>query len=139
MDIIKDPEFVGANAVYQTESAQLNREKREKRDRLSTNQRSTTINIKQLYESGLFSLTRPDTLQNKVFFELMLFFCRRGRQNLRELKKVDFSIGTDSSGTKYGNKAKDELTKNRREKDEAQEKPVCVYAQFCHLRNIFLI
>lgn len=51
----------------------------------------------------------------------MLFFCRRGRQNLRELKKEDFSICTDSSGVRFVCKVKDELTKNRRENDEAQE------------------
>ena len=51
----------------------------------------------------------------------MLFFCRRGRQNLRELKKEDFSTCTDSSGVRYVWKVKDELTKNRRENDEAQE------------------
>ena len=51
----------------------------------------------------------------------MLFFCRRGRQNLRELKKEDFSICTDSSGVRFVYKVKDELPKNRRKNDEAQE------------------
>ena len=51
----------------------------------------------------------------------MLFLCRRGRQNLRELKKEDFSICTDSSGVRFVCKGRDELTKNRRENDEAQE------------------
>ena len=73
--------------------------------------------IKKLYESGLFSLTQPETLQNKVFFQIMLFFCRRGRQNLRELKMEDFSISTNSSGVRFVCKVKDELTKNRREND----------------------
>ena len=51
----------------------------------------------------------------------MLFFCRRGRQNVRELKKEDFCIETDSLGVRYVCKVKDELTKNRRENDEAQK------------------
>ena len=51
----------------------------------------------------------------------MLFFCRWGRQNLKELKKEDFCIETDSSGVRYVCKVKDELTKNHRENDEAQE------------------
>jgi len=38
-----------------------------------------------------------------------------------ELKKEDFCIETDSSGVRYVCKVKDELTKNRRENNEAQE------------------
>ena len=30
--------------------------------------------IKKLYESGLFALSNPDTLQNKAFLEVMLYF-----------------------------------------------------------------
>jgi len=97
IDIIKDPKFSEAKPAINKDD------------------------IKKLYESGLFNLTQPETLQNKVFFEIMLFFCRRGRQNLRELKKEDFSICTDSSGVRFVCKVKEELTKNRRENDEAQE------------------
>ena len=51
----------------------------------------------------------------------MLYFCRRGRQNLRQLKKTDFSdfsFNTDGTGARYVCKTTDELTKNRREDDE---------------------
>lgn len=76
---------------------------------------------KKVFECG-FNLNQPDTLQNKVFSRVMLRFCRRGRQNLRALRKTDFSIKVDLSGAKYVKKLKEELTKNRREKDdEAQE------------------
>ena len=51
----------------------------------------------------------------------MLFFCRRGRENLRELQKDSYSFGEGSSGRRYVFKRKDELTKNRREDSEAQE------------------
>ena len=80
--------------------------------------------IKKLYKSGLFALNNPDTSQNKVFFEVMQYFCRRDRQNLRDLKKTDFLVEIDPSKTKYVSKVKDELTKNRRETDEALETQV---------------
>ena len=64
--------------------------------------------LKKLYESTAFGLDDP----------VMLYFCRRGRQNLRQLKKTDFSFNTDSTGARYVCKATDELTKNRREDDE---------------------
>ena len=70
----------------------------------------------------------------------MLFFCRRGRQNLREWKKEDFSVCTDSSGVRYVCKLKDKLTRNWQENNEAQEsqclKLVGIFAQFCHLKNV---
>lgn len=34
----------------------------------------------------------PCDLQNKVFLDFMIYFCNRGRENLRELKKSDFKF-----------------------------------------------
>ena len=65
--------------------------------------------------------TARKRFKTKVFFEVMLYFCRRGRQNLRELKKTDFSFSTDGKGAKYVCKTTDELTKNRRENNEGFE------------------
>jgi len=48
----------------------------------------------------------------------MLYFCRGGRQNLRQLKKTDFPFSTDSTGARYVSRAADVLTKNRRKDDE---------------------
>ena len=78
-------------------------------------------NFKRLYQSGVFSTDYPKTLLNKVFFEIMLCFCRRGRQNLRQLKKSHFRVFKDASGKKYVAKVVDELTKNHRENDKEEE------------------
>jgi hypothetical protein len=43
-----------------------------------------------IYKS--FNLDVPTDLQNKVFVDFMLFYCNRGRENLRELKKTDFQL-----------------------------------------------
>ena len=42
-----------------------------------------------------FDLDNPDQLQEKVFFDIMLQFARRGREELRELKTNSFEIRTD--------------------------------------------
>ena len=52
------------------------------------------------------------------FFEEMLYFCRRGRQNLHQLKKTDFSFNKDSTRARYMCKTTDELTKNSPEDEE---------------------
>ena len=51
----------------------------------------------------------------------MLFFCRRGRQNLRQLKKTDFEIKVNSQGKRCVVKTTDELTKNHRAHDVQAE------------------
>jgi hypothetical protein len=51
----------------------------------------------------------------------MLCFCSRGRQNLRQLKKSHFAVMVDASGKRFVTKVVDELTKNHRENDEAEQ------------------
>ena len=63
----------------------------------------------------------PELFKIKVFFEIMLYFCHRGRQNLRELKIKDPSFTKDDKGARYVTKSGDELTNNRREDDEGFE------------------
>ena len=108
--------------------------------------------LTKLYESAVFNTDNPKTLLNKVFFEIMLCFCRRGRQNLRELKKSHFAVVVDASGKKFVTKVVDELTKNHRENDEAEQGgmmyatkgPFCSFASFekylkhLHPQNGFL-
>ena len=68
----------------------------------------------------------------------MLLFCRRGRQNLRQLKKNDFEIKLEAKGRSLVIKTTDELTKNHRENDEPEDggvmmsndSPLCPVASF---------
>ena len=93
--------------------------------------------LKRLFQSGAFSTDHPKTLLNKVF-EIMLCFCRRGRQNLRQLKKSHFWVFKDASAKKYVAKVVDELTKNHRENDKEEgggmmyetDGPFCPEASF---------
>ncbi|KAK3729205.1 hypothetical protein QZH41_002770 [Actinostola sp. cb2023] len=117
-DIINDIVFCEANKVFLAKCVDL------KRQGLAKVVHKPAIlenDLRKLYECGVFSLVDPKTLQNKVFFEIMLFYCRRGRQNLRELKVTDFSFSCDDKGSRYVCKTGDELTKNRREDDDGFE------------------
>ena len=61
----------------------------------NTNRRYSMMNWKNsLYESGVCNSDHPKTLLNKMFFEIMLYFCRRGRQNLRQFRKQPTSKST---------------------------------------------
>ena len=97
---------------------------------------------KKVYESAVFNTDSPKTLFNKVFFEIMLCFFRRGRQNLRRLKKSHFAVIVDASGKRFVTKVVDELTKNHRENDEAEQGGIICMPPKAHsvllhlLRNI---
>ena len=115
---MNDVEFNEANKVFTAQCVQL------KKDGQAKVQHKPPIlddDLKKLYESGVFNPDHPKTLLNKVFFEIMLCFCRRGRQNLRQLKKAAFEVHTDATGAKFVSKVRDELTKTHREDDEAEE------------------
>jgi site-specific recombinase XerD len=117
-DIIKDKEFDEANSVYEAQCVYL-----KKRGLAKTEHKPPIADedIKKLYESGVFNTDSPATLQNKVFFEILFFFCRRGRQNLRQLKKDDFAIKINALGQRCVVKKSDELTKNHRVNDAQAE------------------
>ena len=72
----------------------------------------------------------------------MLFFCRRGRQNLHQLKKTDFEIKVNSQGKRCVVKTTDELTKNHRAHDVQAEEGGMMIANdgpFCRsdpLKNV---
>ena len=115
VDIMNEEEFSEANKVFAAKCVQL---KKDGHAKVHHKPPIADADLKKLYESGLFSTDFPKTLLNKVFFEIMLCFCRRGRQNLRRLRKSDFVVIKDSTGAKFVSKVVDELTKNHREDDK---------------------
>ena len=103
-DIINNSEFTDANKVFGAKCVDL------KHQGLAKVEHKLPIckeGIKKLYESTAF------------FFQAMLYFCRRGRQKLCQLKKTDFSFNTDSTRARYVCKSTGELTKNRWQDDES--------------------
>ena len=78
--------------------------------------------IKLLYATGgVFSTDSPVTLQFKVFFEVVFFFCRRGLEGLRELKKDSFVLKRDENNRRYIVSARDEWEKNHGVNDPAKQ------------------
>ena len=56
----------------------------------------------------------PKKLQRCVLFYIIYFFCRRGRENLYDMKTDTFAIGTDPDGRQFIYQAVDEMDKNHR-------------------------
>ena len=118
MDIMSSPDFKQSNTVFKAQTVQLKREGKAKVQHKPT---ISEEDLQKLYSSSAFDMNTAAGLQNKVWFEVMLFFCRRGQENLHELKRDSFAFSMDATGRRYVYQQKDELTKNHREDCEAQE------------------
>ena len=70
--------------------------------------------LKTIYTSFATNPDTPVGLQQKVWFDIMYFLCRRGRENLRTMTKHTFKCAVDSSGREYVYQSIDELDKNHR-------------------------
>lgn len=93
VDIIKDRSFDEANSVFDVGLRATPR--RCHRLRIEFD------DLKKIYLSGAMNLEQPDTLQNKVFFDVNLYVCNRGKDFLRVMSKSDFQVSLDSDGRRY--------------------------------------
>ena len=85
--------------------------------------------LKKMYQH--FDLKNPNSLQRRVFCDIILYFGRRGRGNLRELKTADFNCTSDGDGHKYIYLDKDEKTK-RIKMMKIQLPAECMKSEVCN-------
>ncbi|CAC5420085.1 KCTD1_15 [Mytilus coruscus] len=115
-DIISDTEFTTANNVFKAMCKKL---RKEGKGQIKHKKSVAKGDIKKLYEHPrAFNVNSPSGLLNKVWFEVLLYFCRRGQGNLREMKPSDFQISEDDEGKEYVHKISSEVTKNHQGVEE---------------------
>lgn len=86
-DISKDSQFKASNEAFKAVCVNL------KKIGFGETTHKIAISksdMKTMMESKNFSSENPESLQNKIFFYIMYFFCRRGRKNLGEWKSKLF-------------------------------------------------
>ena len=137
IDIIEDPSFRDCNVSFRAAIKELKREG--KGDTTHYPSLSET-HLKTIYNSVILQPSTPYRLQNKVQFDIRLYFFRRGAENMHAMKKSTFTVKVDAkTGREYVSKAVDELTKNHREGDkesssgympENPEDPLCPVKSF---------
>ncbi len=109
IDICKDSVFKEANNVFQ---GILKENKRTGNDKTKKTQAICKADWLKLHSSPAVLANTPQSLQNKVFINIMTHFGRRGREGLRDLKKSSFNIKKDSQGREYVECAYNEVSKN---------------------------
>ncbi|XP_072014188.1 uncharacterized protein [Amphiura filiformis] len=80
VDIIKHADFNNSSRVFKSFAATL---KKEGKAEIHHKQPIPGDDMARIQDS--FDLATPLGLQDKVFFDVMLYFCNRGRENLREM------------------------------------------------------
>ena len=120
-DIINDADFFRSNEIFKAQCVLL---KKKGLCQVNHHPPITDEDIQKLFGSDILSVTSPKSLQRKVFFDIVYYFCRRGRENLRNLTKFDFSVEKNENGVECIIKQRDELTKNHQAKDRNEENGV---------------
>ena len=114
---INSQKFKSSNEMFRAMMVQL------KKEGLATVVHKPAItpeDMRKLYDSEALSVATPGGLQNKVFVDIMIHFCNRGRENLRDMQIRDFQVKTDAQGTKFV-VMNDKMTKNHRDDENASQ------------------
>lgn len=106
-DITKDQAFQVSQKIFSAVTKDL---KREGKGAITHYPPIEESDLHKMYE--YFDNNDRLKLQQKVFVDTMLYFGRRGRENIHELKISDFAATTDSEGQLYVYITRDEQTKN---------------------------
>ena len=96
-DIVNDVEFKEANIIYGRMEEKLKECGKGKVDHYEEIEPEDLLKL----HKG-FNTETADGLQDKVWFDLCLQLCRRGRENLRTMTKSTFAVGVDATGGEYG-------------------------------------
>lgn len=95
LDINRDNNFKGANDFnYSSRAPPKSGRHRHKLE-------LAACDLVKLYTGRAMQTDQPETLQNKVFFDINMYICNRGKDFLRAMCKNDFEISTGSDGKKY--------------------------------------
>lgn len=113
IDVSTDPEFADCMQIMK---ATLTDMKKKGHGSVDHKPPISANDLKKLYSSEnlAFNINTPTGLQMKVWFDLMFFLCRRGRENLRNMTKSTYKVDEDSSGREFVYQAIDEADKNHR-------------------------
>ena len=127
-DITKDQAFQVSQKIFSAVTKNL---KREGKGAITHYPPIEESDLHKMYE--YFDNNDRLKLQQKVFVDTMLYFWRRGRENIHELIISDFAATTDSEGQLYVYIARDEQTTNHQnDPNSAQGR---MYARKCKFKK----
>lgn len=112
LDIIKDLCFTRTNEMFKAVTVKA------KKSGLGSTKSNPPIEPDDMaklaahFDHDIMNNPNPRLLQKAVLFNIIFFFCHRGRQNIYTFTQDIFDIATDPDGTQYVYQAVDEMDKN---------------------------
>lgn len=117
IDIIKDPRFDEANQSYKSAMKEL---KARGKGSVEHYPKIQDCDLKKIYNKLENDLQTPAGLMKKVQFDIRLYFCRRGMENMYTMTKHTFIVKAHvDKNIRYVTKDVDELSKNHQQIGEA--------------------
>lgn len=93
-------------------NAKIKELKRQGKENVKHKVAITAEDMQKLNTSTVLQLTNPLALVRNVWFHVVLYWCRRGREGQRSLKPSSFAFEVDEAGKCYATMTHDEATKN---------------------------
>ena len=112
IDIISNDKFVKANEMFQGVSKQLRMTGLGSVKSTPVITEEDLTKISEYFTHDIMNNPDPKKIQQCLIFYIIYFFCRRGRENLYEMKFNTFQVDLDSTGRRYVFQAIDEYDKN---------------------------
>ena len=109
LKLTSDPRFKRSNEMLNATVVSL---KRQGKENVKHKPAIENEDLLRLKSSQVLALSSPVSLLRNVWFHIVLFFCRRGREGQRTLKTTSFKFEVDPTGRNYATMAHDEATKN---------------------------
>lgn len=128
LDILQDQRFIQSNEMFKGVTRKAKAEGRGEVESRPPIEPEDMKKISAYFEANLEGPPNPRKLQEIVLFYIIYYMCRRGRQNLRNMKKSTFAIGADPTGREYIYQAVKESDKNHKEDDTSPNNQARVYS-----------
>ena len=105
LKLTSDPRFKRSNKMLNATVVSLKRQGKENVKHKPAIENEEFLRLKS---SQVLALSNPLSLLRNVWFHIVLFFCRRGREGQRTLKTTGFKFEVDPTGCNYATMAHDE-------------------------------
>lgn len=101
LDIIQDVRFTRTNEMFKAVTTQARREGRGSTKSYPPIEEEDLAKLAQYFDQDFMNNPNPKKLQKCLIFYIIYFFCRRGRENLRDMTIHTFQVTTDADGVQY--------------------------------------
>ena len=116
IDIIKDSAFVRSNEIFKGVLVDAGKHGKPKKSTPKISQIDLE-RIGEYFQHDYMNNPNPKKLQQHLLFYILYYFCRRGRENLYEMKTDTFELVTEYDGTQNVKQAIEEIDKNHGPED----------------------